>query len=110
MIIALLTIMFGRHLKTAEIIFGLVFFKEDYADLIKLKKSFTGKVVNTNFSGSYRQRGPETTSISEFTELEVSIYPNPAANDINLKLANIANYDLSLYSSIGENIPIDLEY
>jgi len=67
-------------------------------------KDFNNNVLNTNYAGSYRLAGPTSTSTVTKLEQNITIYPNPTAEEINIELTNIADYEIYIYNNIGEKM------
>ncbi|MEM9545456.1 MAG: T9SS type A sorting domain-containing protein [Bacteroidota bacterium] len=71
-------------------------------------KDFNDNIVSTMLSGSYRTRGPNPTSTTSLNELNVSIYPNPAVDEINIELENLSDYKLYIYTVEGKLMPFSI--
>jgi len=72
-------------------------------------KDFNGNIVNTNYAGSYRIAGPTMTSTTSILQEDLTIYPNPTTEEINVNLSNISNYTIKIYSVNGEELPFSIE-
>ena len=68
-------------------------------------KDFMGSVVSTTYNGSYRIAGPTMTSTNTLLQNEITIFPNPTHEYLNIKLQNISDYHVYIYNVNGKRIP-----
>ena len=71
-------------------------------------KDFSGTVQSTSYNGSYRIMGPTATAIKEIEGVELSVYPNPATEALNVEMLNISDYDVKIFSSHGKVLPYSI--
>ncbi|OIQ34927.1 MAG: hypothetical protein BM555_04200 [Crocinitomix sp. MedPE-SWsnd] len=46
----------------------------------------------------------------DFQSQQAIIYPNPATNELNIITANSAEYEINIYNSIGQRIPVNKQF
>ena len=79
-------------------------------DTINIKVAGTYKVVGTNEFGCSSADSMKLTvkvksaSISDLESIKFQVYPNPAANNVYVSLANFTNTTLRMYDLIGNEV------
>ena len=68
-----------------------------------------GAVVTTNYAGSYRSQGPTTTTTTDLAVEEISLFPNPTQDRLNISIINPDKYIMSIYAIDGKPIPYTVE-
>ena len=65
---------------------------------------FSGNILSTELTGSYRTMGPTSTETLSSIEKNITLYPNPTQEEIIVELPNLSDYQLNIYSVQGEKI------
>lgn len=71
-------------------------------------KDFNGNILNTTYSGSYRVAGPTMTSTTSIPKDDLSIYPNPTTEEINVEYPDLSNCSIKFYAVDGRELSFSI--